>query len=50
MKKITVKTKKELEQKIREYRVEGYTVTTYGYTLVEMEKENELVVIEKKRK
>lgn len=48
MKNITVKTKKELEQKIREYRAEGYMITTYGCTLVEMEKEGKMVVIERK--
>lgn len=48
MKNITVKTKKELEQKIKEYIAEGYMITTYGCTLVEMEKEDKMVVIERK--
>lgn len=45
MKRIWVKNKKELQKLIKEYRKKGYFLVTYGYTLVELEKGNEFLII-----
>lgn len=45
-KKIKVKNKKQLNKLVKEYRSNGYFLITYGYTLAELEKGNELIVIE----
>ena len=37
MKKINVKTKKELKAKVNEYRSLGFNIVTFSYTYVEME-------------
>lgn len=44
-KKITVENKRQLNKLVKEYRNNGYMIITFGNTLVELEKENELVVI-----
>lgn len=44
--KITVANKRQLNKMVKEYRNDGYMIITYGYTLVELEKGSELVVIE----
>ena len=45
-KKITVSNKRQLNKMVKEYRNDGYMIITFGNTLVELEKGNELVVIE----
>lgn len=45
-KKITVSNKRQLNKMVKEYRNNGYMIITFGNTLVELEKGNELVVIE----
>lgn len=45
-KKIKVENKRQWKKLISEYRENGYFIITYGYTLAELEKGNELVVIE----
>lgn len=45
--KITVKSKKEFEQKIKELRNQGYNIVTFWKMFAEMEKDNELIVISK---
>ncbi len=45
-KRIKVENKKQLKKLVSEYRENGYFIITFGYTLVELEKGNELVVIE----
>lgn len=49
MTKINVKTKKELKEKVSEYRKKGYMLVTFDYKLCEIEKGDELVVIEVER-
>ncbi|MDO4451355.1 MAG: hypothetical protein Q4B89_00825 [Lachnospiraceae bacterium] len=44
--KIEVKNRKEWNAKIKEYRNNGYFLITFGNRLAELEKGNELVVIE----
>ena len=44
---IKVRTKKEFEEIVREYRGKGYNIITFGKMYAEMEKENEIVTIEK---
>lgn len=44
--KITVNNKRQLNKLVKEYRNKGYFLITLGHTLAELEKENELVVIE----
>ena len=44
--KITVANKRQLNKMVKEYRNKGYMIITFGYTLVELEKGNNLVVIE----
>lgn len=46
MKKVTVKNKREFTKMIKEYRNNGYFLITLGNRLAELEKGNELVVIE----
>lgn len=50
MKQINVKTKKQVEEETRKYRNKGYMIITY-FTgeFVELEKENHIIVIERKR-
>lgn len=45
-KKIAVANKRQLNKMAKEYRNNGYMIITFGYTLVELEKGNELVIIE----
>ena len=45
-KKITVANKRQLNKMVKEYRNNGYMIITFGNTLVELEKGNEMVVIE----
>lgn len=45
-KKIKVENKRQWNKLISEYRENGYFIITYWYTLVELEKGDELVVIE----
>ena len=45
-KKIKVENKRQLNKMVKEYRNKGYFLITYGYTLAELEKDNELIVIE----
>lgn len=45
-KKIKVENKRQLNKMVKEYRNNGYMIITYGYTLAELEKGNELIVIE----
>ncbi len=45
-KQIKVENKRQLNKLVKEYRNNGYFIITYGYTLVELEKGNELIVIE----
>lgn len=44
---IKVRTKKEFEEKVKEYRANGYNIITFGKMYAEMEKGNEIVTIEK---
>ncbi len=46
MKRIKVENKRQLNKAVKEYRSNGYMIVTFGYTLVELERGNELVVIE----
>jgi hypothetical protein len=45
--KIKVRGKKKFESTIKEYRAKGYNIITFGYELVELEKDDEIVVIER---
>lgn len=45
-KKIKVENKRQLNKMVKEYRNNGYMIITFGHTLVELEKGNELVIIE----
>ena len=45
--KITVKTKKEFESKIKEYRNNGFNLITLGKRIAELERNNEIIVIER---
>jgi hypothetical protein len=44
---IKVRTKKEFEEKVREYREKGYNIITFWKMYAEMEKGNEIITIEK---
>jgi len=44
---IKVRTKKEFEAKVREYRENGYNIITFWKMYAELEKGNEIVTIEK---
>lgn len=44
--KIKAKNKRQLNNLVKEYRNNGYFLITLGSVLAELEKENELVVIE----
>jgi len=44
---IKVRTKKEFETTVREYRENGYNIITFWKMYAEMEKGNEIVTIEK---
>lgn len=50
VKEIKVRTKKELETQTKEYRTKGYMIITFTQTFIELEKGNELIVIEKQRR
>lgn len=45
-KKINVENKRQLNKMVKKYRTNGYMIITFGHTLVELEKGNELIVIE----
>lgn len=45
--RISVKNKKEFEQKIKEFRSQGYNIITFSKMFAEMEKGNNLIVISK---
>ena len=45
--KITVRTKREFENKIKEYRNKGYNLITLGNRIAELENENEIITIER---
>ena len=47
---ITVRTKKELEAKTKEYRNNAYMIITFTTDFVELEKGSEIVAIERKRR
>lgn len=47
MKKITVRTKKEFEAKVKEIRAKGFNIITFAKNFAELEKDNEIIVIEK---
>lgn len=47
MNTIKIRTKKELTEKIREYRNDGYNLITLGKMFAELEKDGEIVVIDK---
>jgi biotin operon repressor len=49
MERIEVKTRKAVQDKVKELRADGYMIVTFGYDFTEMEKGNELIVIEKIR-
>lgn len=44
---ITVKTKKDFENKIKEYRIKGYNLITLSNKIAELENENEIIIIER---
>ena len=44
---IKVKGKKQFENTIKEYRANGYNIITFGCKLAELEKGDEIVVIER---
>jgi hypothetical protein len=46
MRKIKVENKRQFNKLVKEYRNNGYFLITFGNTLAELEKGNELVVIE----
>lgn len=51
MVQINVKTKKQVEEETRKYRNKGYMIITFfAGDFVELEKENHIVVIERKRR
>ena len=49
MEKIKVKTKKAMQDKIRELRADGYMIVTFGCRYSEMEKGDDFVVIARSR-
>ena len=50
MKTIYIKNHKEFENTVKEYRSQGYMIVTYWKDFAEMEKGNDLIVIDKKSK
>ncbi len=44
---IKVRGKKQFENTIKEYRAKGYNIITFGNKLAELEKDNEIIVIER---
>jgi hypothetical protein len=46
MEKLKVKNKKEFTNIIKKYRDDGYMLITYGKKLAELEKDNEIIIIE----
>lgn len=44
--RILAANKKHFDSLIKDYRSEGYMLITYGYTLAELEKGDEFVIIE----
>lgn len=44
---ITVKTKKDFENKIKEYRNKGFNLITLSNKIAELENENEIIIIER---
>ena len=47
MENIKVKTKKEFEMLVKEYRAKGYNLITLGKMFAELEQGNSIVIIEK---
>ena len=45
METIKAKNKKDIQAKAKEYRKLGYSIITFGYTMIEMEKGNKMIVI-----
>lgn len=45
--KINAKNKKEFTKLISQYRDEGYFLITFGYSLAELEKGNNMIVIKR---
>ena len=45
MKEIKARTKKNLQELVKTYRAQGYNLITFTYTLCELEKGNEIIVI-----
>ena len=47
MTEIKVKTKKELTEKVREFRSKGYMLITYTEKICELEKNDQMIVIKR---
>lgn len=45
MTEIKVRTKKDLQEIVKTYRFKGYNLITFSYTLCELEKGNEIIII-----
>lgn len=46
---VTVRTKKELEATIKDYRNKGYMLITLGKKMAELENDSEMIVVEVKK-
>ena len=47
MTKIIAKSKKEFESLTKEYRAKGFNIITFTKKLIELEKGNEIIIIER---
>ena len=47
MKRINVRNKKEFDAAVKEYRSNGYMIITFGKLFAELEKNNEIIIVEK---
>ena len=45
--KIKVKNKKQFDETVKEYRNKGYMIVTFWKNFAELEKNNEIVIIER---